>query len=95
MSSSRISWTDEQEAAIKKANDNFKDWLDKIGLKKGMSQKKPLPGVSESVTAHRLALAASLMEIKTENGQPLFPQNDHYTKVRPDWTYFPPNSSSS
>jgi hypothetical protein len=81
MSSNRICWTSEQDAAIKAANRTFKEWLDEIGLKKGMSQKKPLPGASESVTAHRLALAASLMEMKTEDGRALFLQNDHYTKV--------------
>jgi hypothetical protein len=67
MAWSRICWTIEQKAAIKKANDNFKDWLDQIGLKKGMLQKNPLLGVSESVTTHCLALAALLIEMKTED----------------------------
>jgi hypothetical protein len=74
-------WTKEQDAAIKKANGEFKAWLDDIGLKKGMSQKEPLPGASESVTAHRLAIAASLMLMKMEDGEPLFPQTEYYTKV--------------
>jgi hypothetical protein len=74
-------WTKEQDAAIKKANDEFKAWLDNIVLKKGMSQKEPLPGASESVTAHHLAIAASLMLMKKEDGEPLFPQTEYYTKV--------------
>jgi hypothetical protein len=82
MSSPRMRWTKEQDTAIKKANGKFKAWLDNIGLKKGMSQKAPLPGVSESVTARRLGIAASLMLMKKENGEPLFPQTEDYTKVR-------------
>jgi hypothetical protein len=82
MSSPRMRWTKEQDIAIKKANGEFKAWLDNIRLKKGMSQKEPLPGAGESVTAHQLALAASLMLLKREDGEPLFPQTEYYTKVR-------------
>jgi hypothetical protein len=90
MSAPRMCWTKEQDTAIKQANGKFKAWLDHIGLKKGMSQKEPLPGASESVTAHRLAVAASLMQMKKEDGEPLFPQNEYYTKVRLNFVHFRP-----
>jgi hypothetical protein len=84
---SRVRWTKEQETVIKDANVELKAWLDKIGLKQGMSQKKPLPGANESVTAHCLAIAASLMEVNKEDGEPLFPEC--YTKVRLNFVHWP------
>jgi hypothetical protein len=87
-------WTKEQDTAIKQANGKFKAWLDHIGLKKGMSQKEPLPGASESVTTHRLVVAASLMQMKKEDGEPLFPQNEYYTKVRLNLSAYPTSHAS-
>jgi hypothetical protein len=88
MSGSRVQWTDEQGAALHDADLKFKAWLDDIGLKKGMRQNKPLPGVSESVTAHRLGIAAELMEMKGKDDQLIFPQTEDYTKVSLDYVQF-------
>ena len=82
MASTRIRWTPAQAAAIKDENGKFTEWLDAIGFKRGMSHKEVLPGASESITAHRLKIAESLMEMKTDDGQPVFPQEPAYTNVR-------------